>query len=48
MAAGNERSFAYHIQRFESTSLMDGQWNFQVGRGLKGQNFRKREGVHVK
>ena len=36
MAARNERSFAYHIQTFENTSLMDGQWNFQGGRGLKG------------
>ena len=47
MAARNERLFAY-IQTFENTSLMDGQWNFQGGRGLKGQNFRKKEGVHVK
>ena len=44
MAARNERSFAYHIQTFENTSLMDGQWNFQGGRGLKGQNFRKERG----
>ena len=29
-------------------SSQDGQWNFQGGRGLKGQNFRKKEGVHVK
>ena len=48
MAARNERSFAYHIQTFQNTSLMDGQWNFQGGRGLKGQNFRKKEGVYVK
>lgn len=49
MAARNERSFAYHIQTFENASLMDGQlMEFPRGRGLKGQNFRKKEGVHVK
>ena len=48
MAARNERSFAYHIQTFENTSLMDGRWNFRGGRGLKGQNFQKKEGVHLK
>ena len=48
MAARNERSFAYHIQPFENTSLMDGQWNFQGGRGLKAQNFQRKVGVHVK
>ncbi|CAH3024587.1 unnamed protein product [Porites evermanni] len=38
------RSFAYHIQPFENTSLMDGQWNFQGGRGLKAQNFQRKVG----
>ena len=43
MAARNERSFAYHIQTFENTSLMDGQWNSK-GKGFKRPKFPKERG----